>query len=75
MNKAACQRVQAYIAQQVGAELRDAVTRKVQEMFPEINLPQPMLANQIVSILQCSLSANTRMCARTHAHTHTHTHT
>ena len=75
MNKAACQRVQAYIAQEVGAELRDAVTCKVQEMFPEINLPQPMLANnRIVSILQCSLSANTRTCPRAHAHmTHTHT--
>ena len=39
MNTAACQGVQAYIAQEVGAELRDAVTRKVQEMFPDINLP------------------------------------
>jgi len=39
MNRAACQRVQAYIAQEVEAELRDAVTRKVQDMFPEINLP------------------------------------
>ena len=29
-----------YIAQQVVAEQRDAVTRKVQDMFPEINLPQ-----------------------------------
>ena len=29
-----------YITQQVVAEQRDAVTRKVQEMFPEIKLPQ-----------------------------------
>jgi hypothetical protein len=29
-----------YIAQQVVAEQRDSVTRKVQEMFPEIKLPQ-----------------------------------
>jgi uncharacterized protein len=29
-----------YIAQQVVAEQRDAVTRKVQDMFPEITLPQ-----------------------------------
>jgi hypothetical protein len=28
-----------YIAQQVAAEQRDAVTRRVQDMFPEINLP------------------------------------
>ena len=28
-----------YIAQQVAAEQRDAITRKVQEMFPDINLP------------------------------------
>ena len=28
-----------YIAQQVAAEQRDAVTRRVRDMFPEINLP------------------------------------
>ena len=28
-----------YIAQEVAAEQRDAITRKVQEIFPEINLP------------------------------------
>ena len=43
-----------YITQQVAAEQRSAITRRVQEMFPEINLPQlpasyPAPAPQLVA--------------------------